>query len=222
MGGVSAKATEERLIWFKSFMPLYEKAAPLIRYITNLEKLQAGELPLSFHTLLESNLTLRPILDSVRRMHKPNEKQLAIIQREFEIALSNCIKAAESASKYVRLEEHSIDSRTLLSTIINSTVLAHEYIESVSKRLETPSMTILDAEPEPGLVPVEEHPKKGESPAKDVTQPPAALQLAINKAASGIEHGLNRLGDAMTLSMEKMAKYAERLKTINRKKRKRG
>ena len=220
MGGVSEKTVGERLLWFKAFMPLYEKAAPLIRYVANPRKLQAGELPVSLYTLLESNLTLRPILDSVRRMHKPNEKQLAIIQREFEIALSNCIKAAESASKYVNLEEHGTDSRTLLSTIINSTVLASEYIESVSRRLETPSITILDAEPEPEQVPAEEQPKEEEAPAKGGTPPPATLQLAIDKTANGIEHGLGKLGDAITFSLEKMTKYAGRLNPIKRRKRK--
>jgi hypothetical protein len=131
------KAVKERLRWFQAFMPLYEKAEPLVRYITNLEKLQAGELPVSPGMLVESNLTLRPILAAISKMHKPKEKELAIIQREFEMALSNCIKASEWAEKYINYGGHGMDGQMLLSMVINATVLAHEYIESVSKKLAT-------------------------------------------------------------------------------------
>jgi hypothetical protein len=129
------KAVKERLRWFQTFMPLYERADPLVRHITNLEKLQAGELPVSPGMLVESNLTLRPILAAISKLHKPKEKELAAIQREFEMALSNCIKAAEWAEKYINYGGHSMDGQMLLSMVINATVLAHEYIESVSKRL---------------------------------------------------------------------------------------
>ncbi len=129
------KTVKERIRWFQTFMPLYERAAPLVRHITSLQKLQAGELPVSPGMLVESNLTLRPILNAVSKMCKPKEKDLATIQREFEMALNSCIKAAEWAEKYINYGGHSIDDQMLLSTVINSTVLAHEYIESVSKRL---------------------------------------------------------------------------------------
>ncbi len=129
------KAVKERLRWFQTFMPLYERAEPLVLYITNLEKLQAGELPVSPGMLVESNLTLRPILTAISKMHKPKEKELAIIQREFEMALSNCIKASEWAEKYINYGGHGMDGQILLSMVINATVLAHEYIESVSKKL---------------------------------------------------------------------------------------
>jgi hypothetical protein len=129
------KTVKERLSWFQTFMPLYERAETLVRHITNLEKLQAGELPVSPALLVESNLTLRPILAAVSKMHKPKEKELADIQREFEMALSHCIKAAELAEKYINEGGDSMHSQMLLSMVINATVLAHEYIESVSKRL---------------------------------------------------------------------------------------
>lgn len=217
MGGARADITEERLSWFKTFMPLYERAAPLIWHIANIEKLKAGQLPVSPYMFVESSLTLRPILECIRNMRKPKDKQLANIKMEFEIALHNCIRAAESASNYIRLEERSMDSPTLLSTIINSTVLAYEYIESVSKRLGTPSTTILNSQHEFELTPAQGHLKEMESATKDVTPPPNRLQIAINKAANGIERGLDRLGDGMTLPLEKMAKYSERLRTLNRK-----
>ncbi len=127
------KAVKEKLKWFQTFIPLYERSEPLVRHITNLAKLQAGELPVSPGLLVESNLTLRPILAAVTKMRKPKEKELASIQHEFAIALSNCIKASEWADKYLNYD--GMDRQMMLSMVINATVLAHEYIESVSKKL---------------------------------------------------------------------------------------
>ena len=129
------KAVKERLRWFQTFMSLYDKAYPLVRHVTNFEKLRAGELPVSPGLLVESNLTLRPILVAITNMPKPKEKELAIIQREFEMAVFNCIKAAEWAEKYINYRSNHMDGQALLSMIISATVLAHEYMESVSEKL---------------------------------------------------------------------------------------
>lgn len=129
-------AAEERLKWFKSFLPLYEKAAPIIMYIADPEKLRSGELPVSLDTIMASSLTLRPVLGAVRKLRKPKDKQLADIQKGFEVALSSCIKAAEASASYMRAQERGLDIWSLLSTIISSIVLAQEYMDSVSKVFE--------------------------------------------------------------------------------------
>lgn len=129
------KIVQEKLTWFHVFIPLYERAAPLVRCIANPEKLKAGELPISPGMLVESSLMLRPILNAVRRMPKSKEKELVTIQREFEIALYNCIKASELAEKYINSDSYGRDRQILISMIVNTTVLANEYIESVSERL---------------------------------------------------------------------------------------
>jgi hypothetical protein len=126
---------KDRLSWFQTFMPLYERAAPLVEHIANPQKLKAGILPVSPGMLVESSLTLRLILDNVRKMPKLKEKELVIIQREFEMALYNCVKAAEWAEKYINRFNYGMDDKMLLNMVINTTVLAHEYMESVSKRL---------------------------------------------------------------------------------------
>ena len=126
---------KERLSWFQSFMPLYERAVPIIRHIANLERLQAGELPASPDRLIESSILLRPVLLAVRKISKPKEKELFTVQREFELALHNCIKAAEWTEKYFNRYDYRIDGTVMLNMIVNTTVLAHEYIESVSKKL---------------------------------------------------------------------------------------
>lgn len=126
---------KERLDWFHRFMPLYEKAAPLVRYIGDLERLKAGELPASPSRLIESSILLRPILHTVRKIPRPKEKELVTIQREFELALNSCIKAAEWAEKYLNCLSRGTGAQPHLAMLINSTVLAHEYIESVSARV---------------------------------------------------------------------------------------
>jgi hypothetical protein len=130
-----AKIIQERLKWFRAFIPLYERAEPLVKHITNLNKLRTGELPVSPALLVESNLTLRPILSAVSKLQKPKEKELASMQREFALALSHCIKASEWAEKYLNYSGYGMDRQMMLSMVINATVVAHEYIESVSKKL---------------------------------------------------------------------------------------
>ena len=209
---------KEALRWFETFVPLYEKAASLVRHIADIEALKAGRLPTSLYALVESNLTLGLILQVVRKMPKPEEKELASIQQEFQIALSSCIKAAETAAKYVELVERGIEDRALLNIVINSTVLAHEYIESVSTRLEVirRRMSDLPAKSEPEMV-VEDYLKAKKTPRVNIAPPPPRPQLYIDRIAVGVEHGLDRLGDAMIFSIDKIARYARRLKTRNRK-----
>ena len=211
MGSEVMKIVEERLRWFYRFMPLYEKAAPVLCQIANVDKLTAGELPVSPYTLASSNLTLRPILEAVKKLHEPKEKRVGYIQKEFEIALFSSIKVAEAAEKYVELRESGIEDRIALGTIISSTVLAHEYIESVSRKLE-----ILKSQAS-NLEAMVEFLNEKKAPSKDVA-PRAGPQLAIDKAADGIERGLDRLGNALTFPIEKIVRYAGRLKTANRKK----
>ena len=133
------KIARERLRWFQAFMPLYERASPLVLRIADLKRFEVGELPVSPDMLAVSRLTLQPILNAVRRMPNPKDKELATIHREFELALLNCIKAAEWAEKYLNPRHHNVDIDVLLGTVINYTVLAHEYIESVAKKLGSPS-----------------------------------------------------------------------------------
>jgi hypothetical protein len=141
---VPKTAVEERLEWFKAFIPLYEKAAPIIMYIADPDRLGSGELPVSLDTLMASSLTLRPVLSAVRKLRKPKDKQLADIQKGFEVALSSCIKAAEATAKYLKAQERGMETRSLITIIISSIVLAQEYMQSVAKVFEP----LVDIEPE--------------------------------------------------------------------------
>jgi hypothetical protein len=220
MGGAAMRIVEERLRWYQAFILLYEKAVPIIRQITDLETLAAGELPVTLYTLAESNLTLRPILEAVRKVHEPKEVEFVSILKEFEIALSSCVKVAEAAEKYIELRERGIEDQAMLSTIISSIVLAHEYIESASKKLEIlkPRVSDLGTSFELGVLPPEIYLKEMKSPSENVS-PPAGPQLAIDKAADSLERGLHKLGDALVFPIERISRYARRFQPVNRKKR---
>ena len=137
----SVKREEEGLKSFSRFLMLFDKAAPIIRYIANLEDLKHGEIPVSPYMLLESNLTLKMILQAVRNLPEPKDKDFNTLQKEFDTALSNCIRAAEATEKYVAMGR-SERARFLLANIVNSSVMAHEYINSVEGKIKLYSSKI--------------------------------------------------------------------------------
>jgi len=137
----SLKKEEEELKSFSRFLMLFDRAAPIIRYIANLEDLKHGEIPVSPYMLLESNLTLKMILQAVRKLPDVKDKDFIALQKEFDTALSNCIRAAEATEKYVAMGR-SEKAKFLLAIIINSTVMAHEYIDSVSEKINLYSTKI--------------------------------------------------------------------------------
>jgi len=198
---------KERLRWVQTFMTLYDQAIPIVRHIANIEMLNAGEFPVNTYTVLESDLTLRPIIRALKKMREPTDKELANIQREFKIALSSCIKAADVSIRYIEERERGHKYRELLNDIINSTVLANEYIESVSKRLEIirPKMSNLEAGLNLRPVLVEEQLQQRKIVDKGVI-PPTERQSLIVKIANCIEYGLDKLGDALIFPIEKMVK----------------
>ena len=209
---------KERLRWVQTFMTLYDQAIPIVRHIANLEMLNAGEFPVNTYTVLESDLTLRPIIRALKKMHEPADKELANIQREFKIALSSCIKAADVSIRYIEERERGHKYRELLNDIINSTVLANEYIESVSKRLEIIRPTMSDLKAGLNLRPVlvEEQLQQRKIADKCVI-PPSERQSVIVKIANCIEYGLDKLGDALIFPIEKMVEvYKDMSRTVNR------
>jgi hypothetical protein len=137
----SLKKEEEGLKAYSRFLVLFDKAAPIIRYIANLEDLRHGEIPVSPYMLLESNLTLKMILQALRKMPESKDRDFIVLLKEFYTALSNCIRAAEASEKYVAMGR-SEKAKFLLNTIINCSVMAHEYINSVSEKIKLYSTKI--------------------------------------------------------------------------------
>jgi len=230
----SVKKERESLKYLPRFVMLYDKAAPIIRYVANLEDLKRGEIPVSPYMLLESNLTLKMILQALQKIPESKDREFLEAQREFDKALSNCIKAAEATEKYVaagRAEQ----SQLLLGTIINSTVMAHNYIESVSVKLDSLRSRIseldndvlplimkedLRPQPETGIHEKQFLNEKAES-GRDIgkqehnrNEKPARQENVIDKIGGCIEYGLDKFGDAVTFPFVAV----ERLIKIIRKK----
>ncbi len=216
------KVAAERLSWFESFIPLYEKAVPIINHIANLETLAAGELSTSPYVIAASNLTLRPILEALKTVHEPKEEELGSIQREFQIALSSCIKAVEAAVKYIELEERGIRNQAALNTIINSTVLAHEYIESVSKKLEISRTSGLGTKLESKQIPGERHLKNRRILDRDNISPPVQQPSVIDKVANGIELALDKLGNVLVFPIVIIVKVTTKISSTIKQKTRRG
>lgn len=121
--------------WLQAFLNLYEKASPLIRHITNLERLKAGELPVSPAVLVESKLTLLPVLSALGKMRKPRKSGLAGLKEQFKTVLVHCIRAADHAERYLNYAGN-VDRHALLGMMINAMVLASEYNTSLSARMD--------------------------------------------------------------------------------------
>ncbi|HJX04161.1 MAG TPA: hypothetical protein VJ488_06355 [Dehalococcoidia bacterium] len=188
---------------------LYEKAAPIIRRIANLDTLNYGELPVSPYALVESNLTLRMVLNTLKKMPDPRDKLLASIQKELETAIINCIKAAEASEKYGEMGGVRSDrSRALLSAVINSTVMAHEYIESAGQKLEKTPVELISTIAEiDAKEPSQNQEKRWKAiPVKEVPDGAASVQQGVDKVAGGIETGLDKLGDIITFPIELIVK----------------
>jgi hypothetical protein len=195
---VTTKTKEaEELQYFRRVSELYEKASPIIRYIAAPEFLKRGLLPVSPRSLVESNITLQMVLQAVKKLTKPQNKLLVSVERDFEIALSNCIKAAEASEKFIDLTDYHQEG-VFFGQIINAAVLAHEYIESVHQKLtdfEQDSKSIKD-----------ESTIKFESWEKAVPHTQSSKVENNNIKVDGrldrpnlVEKGLDMLGDVIIL-----------------------
>lgn len=126
--------------WLQAFVQLYEQAAPLIQSIA---KLDANGLPTDLETLVEATGKLPSILESVRNLPKPKQKEFRNIKKDFENVLSRCIKAGEMGVKLLDDLDHGahMATRIRLATIVGYTGQAIVYYESLSKRLASLSGT---------------------------------------------------------------------------------
>ncbi len=125
----------EKLRWFQILTSLYEIATPHIGAFTNVQCNKLKEGVADLEAVNHSAGVLRRLLTVTRNMPEPAEEELNCTKKHFEAALSNCINVSEALTKYVQFEEHAAESQMHLDRLINSLVLAREYVESTNKRL---------------------------------------------------------------------------------------
>ena len=131
---VKDKSNEAREQWLKSFMAIYKQASPLIDTVA---KLDTEGQPASLDSLLEAYRSFGPLLQALKEMPKPPQKELRNIKNDFEKTLSMCIKAGEMAMKMVDDLRHgaNLASRMHFSTIVGYIGYAEIYYKVLLDRL---------------------------------------------------------------------------------------
>lgn len=126
---------KEKLRWFQILTSLYDIAAPHINAFTGLKCQALEERTIDLDTAEQNAGVLRQLLAVTRNLPEPPEEELISVKKHFETALSNCINVSEALLKYVQVDEHAKESQTQLDRVINSLVLAREYVEATNKKL---------------------------------------------------------------------------------------
>jgi hypothetical protein len=120
--------------WLKSFMAIYQQATPLIGKVAQLN---SDGQPADLLSLVEAYRRFRPLLQSLKKLPKPPEKELRNIKNDFEKTLSMCVKAGEMAMKMSDDLAHGAHfaSRLHLASIVGYIGYAEGYHKASLDRL---------------------------------------------------------------------------------------
>ena len=120
--------------WFESFMLIYNRACPLLDTVA---KLDSEGQPANPGSLLETYPSLLALLQSLKNMPKPPEKELRKAKHDFEKTLSMCVKAGEMALKMLDDVDHGakLAARMHVASIVGYINYAAIYREELIKRL---------------------------------------------------------------------------------------
>ena len=127
---------KEKLRWFQILTSLYEIATPHIRAFTGLQCQALEERVIDIETVDQNARVLRQLLAVIKNIPEPVEEELSCTKKHFETALSNCVNVSDALIKYVQYDEYANENQPHLDNLINSLVLAREYIESTYKKLK--------------------------------------------------------------------------------------
>ena len=127
----SAKLDAEKSEWLQEFMALYEQTSPIINGII---RKSADSMPASPLDLMEG-LKLRPILERVKKLSKPRDKELRETKNEFEQVLSSCIKIADAAADFVSGGGQALLGGPDFTRIVDGIETANGLMEKLSRRL---------------------------------------------------------------------------------------
>lgn len=120
--------------WLKDLMSIYKKASPTIETVTEVD---SDGQPASLDSLVEGYRLLPPILQSIKRMQKPSNKELRKIKGDFEKTLEMSIKAGEMALRMI--DDHAygarMASRMHFASIVGYVSYAGSYSKFVKERL---------------------------------------------------------------------------------------
>jgi hypothetical protein len=204
---------EERQKAYETLVSLYDKAEPIIKRVSDLNSFNYGELPLNPYMLVEAGITLRMVLDALKKMSLRGDSEMGIIRQEFETALTNCIKAADATEQYVELSGTSRGG-VILNTIVTSTVMSKEYIESVARRLaDVKDIGTSKTTPHKQPAIKDEAPRR-EKAKQDKDEP---IAKKPGKKRGGFINALDKVGDAIIYPIVKLAELTD-IEDKNKKK----
>jgi hypothetical protein len=126
---------KEKLGWFQVLTSLYELATPHIGAFTGIKCKALEERIIDIDSTYQSARTLRQLFTVIKNMPEPPGKDLMCTKKHFETALSNCINASDALVRYAQTDESAAENQKQLDSVINSILLAREYVDSTYKRL---------------------------------------------------------------------------------------
>jgi hypothetical protein len=127
----AVKQEAEKIEWQQEFMALYEQASPIINAVTS--KSPDG-MPASPLDLMEG-LKLRPMLELVKKLSKPKDKELRDAKSDLEKLMSNCIKIADAAANFISSGGQALLGGPDFKRIVDGIEAANGLLEKLSRRL---------------------------------------------------------------------------------------
>jgi len=124
--------TEEQ--WLDSFMAIYKQVSPLIDRVTKFNT-EGG--PADPGSLLEAYQSFSPLLQSLKEMPNPAQRELRKIKNDFEKTLSMCAKAGEMAIKMSDDLKHNakLAARMHVSSVVGYISYAEIYHKALLGKL---------------------------------------------------------------------------------------
>ncbi len=127
----AAKQEAEKIQWQQDFMALYQQASPIVNVIV---KKSADGMPASPLDLMEG-LKLRSMLERVKKLSKPRDKEMRQAKDELEKLLSSCIKIADAAANFVSSGGQALLGGPDFKKIVAGIETAEGLLEKLSGRI---------------------------------------------------------------------------------------
>jgi hypothetical protein len=129
--GKLEKQEAEKNKWLQEFRLLYEQAFPIISVVI---RKGADGMPASPLDLMEG-LKLQPMLERAKKLSKPKDKELQEAKKEFEQALSSCIKVANAAAQFISGGDQALPGAADVTHAAAGIETASELMGKLSQKL---------------------------------------------------------------------------------------
>ena len=116
--------------WIEEFLPLYEKARPLVQEVG--KSVRQAEEENIIQALKEAKAKMPPILNAMKAIQSPKEKELREIRKIFEKGLKEFIESCDYGIKYVN--KQNAFNYTMWMEVSNS---AAKKMEEATTRLNS-------------------------------------------------------------------------------------